>query len=78
MKYIEELVAGDCFEFNNKKFLLTSDFRKNGQKLSYSLTDGFPFWINSQDVVDISPIYCLDSNNNIYPVKPSESTNAIN
>ena len=71
MKYIEELSSGDCFEYSSKKFLLTSDFRKNGDRLAYSLYDGFASWLPANAMVEISPIYTLDANNNICPVKVS-------
>lgn len=75
MKYIEELINGDCFEYKNKKFLLTSDFRSNGDRLCYSLENGFPFWFKTNDIVNICPIYVLDDNNNIAAIKITEKTN---
>ena len=69
MKYIEEIQNGDCFEYQGNKFLLTSDFRKNGNRLAYNLTNGLPKWFNAQDIIHICQIYTLDSNNNIEPVK---------
>ena len=68
MKYIEELSAGECFTFNNQLFILTIDFKKNGQKLAYCLVDGSSRWMNSQDIVESTSIYTLDDNNNISPV----------
>jgi hypothetical protein len=69
MKYIEELSSGDCFIHNSRKFLLTSDFRKNGHRLAYSLTDGFSSWLDEQQIVELLPIYFLDKDNNIIPIK---------
>ena len=37
MKYIEELNNGDSFELDNNFYVLTSDFKKSGDRLSYSL-----------------------------------------
>ena len=68
MKYIEELSAGECFTHDNQLFILTVDFKKNGQKLAYSLINGSSRWMNSQDIIEVSPIYTLDENNNISPV----------
>jgi hypothetical protein len=73
MKYIEELNPGDCFTFDSSLFILTSDFKKNGQKLSYSLCSGQPRWMNSQDIVESTSIYTLDENNNISPVQITHS-----
>jgi hypothetical protein len=75
MKYVEELSSGDCFEYDSKKFLLTADFRKNGSRLAYSLTDGLSSWISSQSIVEILPIYYLDKENNIIPIKITKKEN---
>jgi hypothetical protein len=69
MKYIEEINGGDCFEFGNNKYLLTSDFKKSGSKLAYNLTNGLAKWFDAQDIIEICPVYTLDSNNNIVPIK---------
>lgn len=68
MKYLEELKPGDCFLYQNQLFLLTSDFKANGNKLSYSLITGFPVWLSSQNIVEQCPIYTLDKDNNTIPV----------
>lgn len=75
MKYVEELSAGDCFINKDDSYLLTNDFRKNGARLAYSLTTGFCRWFDANTIVDLLPIYGLDSDNNFYPIKPMESTN---
>lgn len=68
MKYIEELVNGNCFIFDEDVYLLTSDFKKNGQKLAYNMSNGTPRWMNSQTIVEATQIYTLDKENNIVPV----------
>jgi len=73
MKYIEELEPGDTFTINNKVYLVTSDFKSNNQRLCYSLIDGFPSWIISNTIVDHSPVYILDKDNNTIPVKATKS-----
>lgn len=72
MKYIEELSCGDTFSYQDVVYVLTSDFRPNGNKLCYSLTTGFPFWLKPDTIVNHEPIYILDENNNTIPVKPTE------
>jgi hypothetical protein len=69
MNYIEELVAGDAFIHNNIYYILTSDFKKDGQKLSYSLIDGFPKWLNGSSIVEKINLYTIDQTNNILPIK---------
>jgi hypothetical protein len=76
MKYIEELVSGDCFVYENQYFLLTSDFKKNGKKLCYSLQDGFAKWFENNDIVDHEQMYCLDKDNNVVAIKPTKANSA--
>ena len=74
MKYIEELECGDTFSFNDKIYLLTADFRSDGKRLSYSLENGFANWIGNTTIVDHTPIYVLDKDNNTIPVKITKKT----
>jgi len=69
MKYIEELECGDTFSYKGNMYILTSDFKSNGNKLCYSLVSGFSQWFNSDTIVNHEPIYILDTNNNTTPVK---------
>jgi|LakMenE01Jun11ns_1017448.scaffolds.fasta_scaffold9298718_3 hypothetical protein len=77
MKYIEEIYSGDCFEFKNKQYLLTHDFKKNGQRLCYCLLDGTGEWFEPSVMVEIFPIYGLDNNNNTYPIKPTPKSSDV-
>lgn len=69
MKYLEEISPGDCFIFENKPFILTTDFKRSGDRLSYRLDNGKPFWLKPNVVIDINPIYYLDKDNNLIPLK---------
>lgn len=69
MKYLEELSHGESFTYENNIFLLTSDFKKDDTKLCYNLSSGFAKWIKSDAIVDICPIYTLNKENNIVPIK---------
>ena len=69
MKYLEELNIGDCFTISNSYFILTSDFKKNGDKLAVCLSNGLSKWINSSPVVDLVDIFTLDKENNIIAMK---------
>lgn len=69
MKYIEELIAGNTFVINDNIFLLTSDFKKDGSKLAYSIIGGNAKWFKASDIVDIMPIYHLDEQNNVAPIQ---------
>ena len=69
MKYIEELDNGDTFELDNNFYVLTSDFKKSGDRLSYSLQNGSPKWLSSQTIVEAVPLYFLDRDNNTVAIK---------
>jgi len=74
MKYIEELNAGQAFTKDNQVFLLTIDFKNNGQRLGYSIDGGVPRWFNANDTVEDHPLYLIDENNNVIPVKTIYNT----
>lgn len=69
MKYLEELTAGDAFIFNKSHFILTCDFKNNGQKLCINLTNGLPQWFNANDMVDLEPIYIVNSEGTTISIK---------
>lgn len=71
MKYIEELSAGDSFRTDNI-FIITSDFKKNGDRRCVDLSSGSSRWIPSNTIVDVCPIYTLDTDNNITSIKPTK------
>lgn len=73
MKYIEELIPGSTFVRDDKLFLLTTDYKKDGSKLAFSLNGGQPIWMKASEIVDICPIFRLDKDNNVIPI----STNNI-
>lgn len=72
MQYIEELESGDAFISEDKLYLLTCDFKNNGDRLCFCLSTGLPKWFGPSTIIDINPIYFLDNNNNIVPVKESK------
>lgn len=78
MKYVEELNFGDTFLYHNDYLILTSDFKSSGNKLCYSLTTGHPTWLSGQTIVDHTPVYILDKDNNTIPIKTTEKTNVVN
>lgn len=78
MKFLEELSTGDTFKILNEYFLLSTDFKKNGQRLCFNLKTGQSKWIEANSCVDITPVYTLDNNNNIVPMKEyKDQTNDI-
>lgn len=81
MNYIEELISGDIFDYQNNKFILTTDFKKNNSRLAINLMNGSPKWFVSSDIINKTQVYYLDSDNNIIPLKkdisPNEAHNNI-
>jgi hypothetical protein len=73
MKYLEELSPGDCFEFQNNNYVVLLDYKKSGQRCCAMLSNGSTRWLNPDAIVDISPIYTIDKDNNIIPIKPTEA-----
>lgn len=69
LKYIEELKNAETFKFEDQYWFLTGDFKSNGQRLCFNMNNGFAKWFNSNDMVDITPVYTLDKDNNTVPIK---------
>jgi hypothetical protein len=69
MKYVEELRPGECFRLGELLFLITCDFKASGDRLCYCLSDGHPKWIKTTEIVNVDPIYTLNSDNAIVAVK---------
>lgn len=69
MKYLEELNFGDCFILNDEYFVLTTDFKKNGDKLAVCLSDGSSKWIKPNEMIKNIDIFTLDKENNILAIK---------
>lgn len=71
MKYLEEMEVGDSFEFENNYYVITSDYKKNGSRSCVNLKTGLGKWLEPNSMVEINPIYVLDSDNNIVAIKPT-------
>lgn len=69
MKLIEELVCGECFQLTQDYFIVTTDFKKNNDRLCVSLVDGSSRWLKPNTIVEVVPIYRLDKENNIIPFR---------
>jgi hypothetical protein len=76
MKYLEELEHGQCFRYQNKYYILTTDFKSNGDKNCIDLQTGNIKWLNSSSIVDDIDIYTLDKDNTLVPLR--ERKNAYN
>lgn len=77
-QYIEELKNGDCFFLDLACYVLTTDFKKNGQRLAVSLNDGSMRWFEGSTITENNQLYYMDKENNIIPIKPTEKPNVNN
>lgn len=78
MKFLEDLNSGDCFKFEDAFFIVTSDFKlgKHTQARScVSLKNGTFRWIDANAMIDHIPIFSLDKDSNIIPIKETKSDN---
>jgi hypothetical protein len=75
MKYLEEIIIGDCFIFNNSKYILTTDFKKSGQRMCIGLNDGKISWLDSNSLIDPIDIFTVDQETNIIAIKERKKTN---
>lgn len=69
MKYLEELNSGDCFEYNNDYYVLSCDFKNNGNRMCLSLKNGFSNWFGADSIVNLTDIFTLDKDSNIIALK---------
>lgn len=78
MKYLEELIYGDCFNFNGCNYITTTDFKKNGAKLAVNLATGQSNWIKPDSMVEHIDIFTLDKDSNVIAMKErsSDDTNS--
>lgn len=72
MKYLEELEPGDSFIFEESTYIKLVDYKKNGDRCCANLKNGSTRWIESNTIVDASPLYSLDSDNNIVAIKETK------
>jgi hypothetical protein len=70
MKYLEELNPGDSMELNNEYYIVTSDFKNDGSKMCVSLKTGFCRYLKPDAIVNSLPLYFLDKESNVVPIKP--------
>lgn len=71
-KFIEELDHGDAFSFGASYYVLSTDFKKSGDQLCFSLIDGKPRWFKSNDIVSHIPLFTMDKDSNIIAIKETK------
>jgi len=69
MKYLEELLIGDCYTHSGKQYIITTDYKKNGSRLCICLIDGTTYWAPSDLMIDPIDIFTVDKDSNIVAIK---------
>jgi len=70
-KYLEELGTGDSFSIENDIYILTSDFKNNGDRMAINIRTGLIRWLKEAQIVEIIDLY-LTSDGNFTPLKIRE------
>lgn len=73
MKYIEEIDAGQCFYHKEDNFLMSSDFKKNGDRLGLSLKNGVSRWFGPSETVEIVVLYTIDQDSNLKHIRSEDA-----
>lgn len=72
MKYIEEFSSGDSAEINGDYYIVSADFKANGQRMCVSLKTGFCRYFKADTIANPIQLYILDKESNVIPIKPAE------
>jgi len=75
MKYLEELISGDCFSLEDNNYIVTTDFKKDGKKLCVNLKTGFSNWIKPDETVETIDIFKFDKDSNIIAIRERNKDN---
>ncbi|HUU87223.1 MAG TPA: hypothetical protein VMX17_05675 [Candidatus Glassbacteria bacterium] len=75
MKYLEELIPGECFTFEKNHYIKLGDYKKSGERCCVSLNTGTTRWLQENIMVDLEPIYSLDRENNVIAIRNTEKNN---
>jgi hypothetical protein len=76
-KYIEELKHADCFEHQGSLYLVTSDFKKNGERNCVNIKTGCSMWLKGNTIVSEASLYSIDKDNNFYPIKSETNVETL-
>jgi hypothetical protein len=82
-KYIEEIQPGQAFSIlgaeSDRKisdrdlYILSCDFKSNGQRMCINLVNGTSRWLESTCVVDQVELYTMDKENCIIAVRETKN-----
>lgn len=70
--FVEELMHGDCFSLDSNYYVMSIDYKKNGDRHCVSLIDGSIRWTKGNQIVEKIQIYTMDKDNTIIPIKETK------
>lgn len=73
MNYLEDTEKGSCVKIAEEYFVVTSDFKSNGNRLLISLSDGSARWFGQSVMADIIEVFTFDKDTNILPIKTNKN-----
>jgi hypothetical protein len=76
--YLEELDSGDCFTYNDLVYVVSKDFKSNGNRSCLSLVDGSSRWLEPNTMIDKTQIFTMDKDSNIIAIKESKKADVSN
>lgn len=77
MNYIEELEPGQAFIYKKLSYVLTSDFKKNGDRLCVSTVNGQCRWLGGGEMVDSLVLYTIDKDSNLVHLREQDSNDTV-
>jgi len=77
MNYIEELEPGQAFVYKDQSYVLTSDFKKNGDRLCFSPVNGQSRWLGGGEMVDALVLYTIDKDSNLVHLREQDSNDTV-
>jgi hypothetical protein len=69
MKYLEELLIGDCYQHKGCQYVVTTDYKQNGSRLCVSLLDGTTKWMLPDLIIEQIDLFTVDKDSNIVAIK---------
>lgn len=70
--YLEELDNGDSFEYEDNKFVVTTDYKQDSSRLCICLKDGSSRWLASNCIVNKIQLFIMDKDNCIIAIKETK------
>ena len=67
--YIEELDNGESFVLDNSNFIVSCDYKSNGNRLCIDLKNGSSRWLAGNTIIDKVQLFTLDKENNLIAIK---------